>query len=179
MSDGRRNNGGVRKGAGRKPKAVRFASQISKAEKRLADRLPTTIENLEALADGGYERVKQIWKPAGLIYLEQPLLKYGVPQMDANGKPIMVKQLAFPDLDPTELVCVERSTEFADRDRAANIYLADRIMDKPTQQKELSGPDGGPIPVVGMSLDEWRKEAAQRVAQAGATLAQFGEDDDA
>jgi hypothetical protein len=32
-------------------------------------------------------------------------------------------------------------------DRAANEYLINRIMGKPTERKELSGPDNGPIPI--------------------------------
>ena len=180
MSDGRKTNGGARKGAGRKPKAVRFATQINRAEKRIADRLPRLVDNLFELADGGYLREKKVYKPAGLIYLDLPERnRDGTLRMDTNGHPIMVKQLAFPDFDPEQEICVERSTEIADRDRDANKYLMDRIIGKPTQQTEVSGPDGGPIETIGMSLDEWKQQAAERVAQAGATLAQFGEDDDA
>lgn len=44
--------GGARPGAGRKPKIEKFATQINKAEKRIADRLPLLIDKLFELAEG-------------------------------------------------------------------------------------------------------------------------------
>lgn len=45
-------NGGARPGAGRKPRAEKFESVITRADKRIAANLVRYIENLEALADG-------------------------------------------------------------------------------------------------------------------------------
>lgn len=45
-------HGGKRPGAGRKPTRERFASNVTKAEKRIADRLPDLIDNLFELAEG-------------------------------------------------------------------------------------------------------------------------------
>ena len=45
-------SGGARVGAGRKPKAVKFARPIAQAEKRIADRLPKLIDRMFELADG-------------------------------------------------------------------------------------------------------------------------------
>lgn len=145
--------GGARPGAGRKTKAVKHERQINKAEKRCADRLPETIGNLEALADGGYPRVKEKWEPAALVVLELPLRDaLGNPMLDADGKPILAKQQVFPHAKPDELVLVERITEIADRDRAANIYLTDRAMGKPVQKQELTGKDGEALAVIAIDV---------------------------
>ena len=49
-------HGGRRPGAGRKPKAEKYAGRISKAEKRIADRLPEIAERLIDLALGLREK---------------------------------------------------------------------------------------------------------------------------
>lgn len=163
--------GGKRAGAGRKSTAERFARPIAVAEKRVADRLPQTIDNLEHLADGGYERVKEKWQPAALVVLELPLRKPdGTPMVDADSKAILAKQQVFPDAEPDQLVLVERSTETADRDRAANIYLVDRILGKPMQRQEIAGDPDSPLHTVGMTLDEWKTERERRRTEAEATL---------
>jgi hypothetical protein len=45
-------HGGRRPGAGRKPRAERFAAKIASAEKKIADRLPEVIDSLFELAEG-------------------------------------------------------------------------------------------------------------------------------
>lgn len=45
-------SGGARSGAGRKPKSEKFAPQIDRAERKIADRLPSLIDNMFALAEG-------------------------------------------------------------------------------------------------------------------------------
>jgi hypothetical protein len=45
-------NGGARPGAGRKPKAQVYESEITKADRRIAKNLVRYIENMEQLADG-------------------------------------------------------------------------------------------------------------------------------
>lgn len=123
--------------AGRPKKAEKYAAPIAAAEERIADRLPEVLDNLFVLADGGYERVKEKWEPAALVVLELPLRKAdGDPMVDTDGKPILAKQQVFPDAEPDQLVLVERTTETADRDRQANIYLVDRILGKPIAQVE-------------------------------------------
>jgi len=47
-----RPRGGARPGAGRPPKSVIFESQVRKAEKRIADRLPHIVDKLLELCDG-------------------------------------------------------------------------------------------------------------------------------
>lgn len=132
-------HGGARPGSGRKAKAEKYAPKITAIEDRLADRLPVIIDNLEALADGGYERVKKKFEPAGLIFVTDILRdKAGNAYRDENGEPITGKVRAFPDKEADEMVCVEMTTETADHDRAANIYLADRILGKPTQAVDLT-----------------------------------------
>lgn len=125
--------GGARPGAGRKPKKEKYAAPINRAERQIVDKLPQLIQNLQKLADGGYERVEDEWLPAGLVTI-------------GTGENM---QLVYPYKDPDELVLVKRRVSIADQDRAANIYLADRIMGKPiqTNKNEVSGPDGDPIQV--------------------------------
>lgn len=45
-------SGGKRAGAGRKPKAEKYATAINRAEKRIADRLPELVDRLFELAEG-------------------------------------------------------------------------------------------------------------------------------
>lgn len=116
-------------GPGRRPKAQKFARPIARAEKQIADRLPELIDNLFVLASGGYERVEEEWQPAGLIYI-------------GSGE---FAHRAFPDLPPDELVLVKRKSSIADKDRAANEYLVNRILGKPTERAEVTGANGGPI----------------------------------
>lgn len=123
MSDGRAGNGGARPGAGRKRKDEKHETAIAQAEGRIVDRLPHIIDNMFHLAMGGYERVEEQYAPAGSLYVG-----YGEHQTPM-----------YPDKPDDELVLIKRVVSFADKDRAANVYLIDRIMGKPTQQTELSG----------------------------------------
>lgn len=130
-------SGGARAGAGRLPKAEKFARPIATAEKRIADRLPELVENLFALAEGGYQRDTRRYEPAGMVYRDDYLKNDdGRLIYDMQGKPIKIRVLAFPNLPPEQLVLVEHRTETADRDRTANIYLIDRILGKPVTAVE-------------------------------------------
>jgi hypothetical protein len=102
-------NGGARPGAGRKPKADKHAGVITRAEKRIADKLPTLIDKMMELAHG--VTVQEVDKEGGLIvYTKAP-------------------------------------------DRQAAEYLINRIMGKPTERKEVTGPEGGPVEVAFYSYD--------------------------
>lgn len=120
--------GGARPGAGRKPKREQFGPQIESAERRCVNRLPKNLASLEMLADGGYEQVTETWEPAGLIYVTK--------QVETKDGTVRVSELAFPEIDPTELVCVRRTRSIAAPDRAAAIYLVDRAMGKPVAAVE-------------------------------------------
>lgn len=63
--------------------------------------------------------------------------------------------------------------------RQAIEYLINRVMGKPTERKELSGPDGGPVDVAVMTPDQWAEQAKQRLADAQAALETFEAEDDA
>ena len=141
-------NGGARPGAGRKAKAEKFAGPIAKVEERIADRLPQIVDNLEAIADGNAPRVEEKWEPAGTLMIEKLATDPDGNQMfDAKGNPVTVKVLAFPDLPPEQLVLVEKKVVTAGPDFKANEYLANRILGKPTEAIEISGPDGGGVPL--------------------------------
>jgi hypothetical protein len=123
------NHGGSRPGAGRKPKADKHAGAVAAAEQQIADRLPSLIENLLVLADGGFERVDEEWAPAGTI-------------TRGSGE-FIVK--VFADKEDDELVLVKRKVSVAEPDRASNQYLVDRILGRATERHELAGDDGGPL----------------------------------
>lgn len=124
-------SGGARPGAGRKPKSDTFKLPIARAEKRIADHLPQLIDNMLHLANGGYDRVDEEWQPAGLVYI-------------GSGE---FARRAFPDLPDDEPVLVKRKRTIADCDRAANEYLINRILGRPTERQELTGKGGKPIEV--------------------------------
>lgn len=149
-------HGGARPGAGRKPTSELYAPEIAAAKRKCADHLPELLENLLELARGGYLRTKEKWERRGAI--TKKIYEY-----DDNGVPHMLEKPAYPDHpDQDELVLTERTTETADMDRAANIYLVDRILGKPTQAVELSGPDGDPISLRA-DVDELRKLPADEL----------------
>jgi hypothetical protein len=145
-------SGGFRPGAGRKPRAVKYARPIAAAEKQIADRLgkrdglPGLIDNLLQLADGGYEQVTQHYEAAGSITIGQ-------------GE---AQQLVYPDKKPDELVLVKTVRTLAAPDLKANTYLVDRILGKPTAELEVSGPDGGPIEMEDRGLSD--EARAERIA---------------
>ena len=123
--------GGRRPGAGRPRKADKFAGAIAKAEKRIADRLPELIDNMFSLANGGYERVEEQWAPAGSLWI---------------GSGDSARRM-FPELKAGDMVMVKRTVSVADKDRAANEYLINRILGKPIERQEIGGVDGGLIEV--------------------------------
>jgi hypothetical protein len=50
---GESNHGGARPGAGRRPKALRYASELAQAEEKIMSALPAAIEALENAAKAG------------------------------------------------------------------------------------------------------------------------------
>ncbi len=116
-------HGGARPGAGRKPKRVKFPVQVEKLEKKLAAHQEKAARNLIKLADGGFERVTETWKAAGLVQVVR------TEQVEGPQGPKVLRFLdrAFPDLDPDALVCIERRREVAEPDRAANEFIIERI----------------------------------------------------
>lgn len=129
-------------GPGRPRKADKNAGAVARAEKQIRDRLPELVDNMFHLADGGYERVEEEWAPAGSIYI-------------GSGKEAFK---LYPDLPPDTLVLVKRKVSIADKDRAANVYLIDRIAGKPTERKELSGE----VTTVNLTVAQWKAQAAAR-----------------
>ncbi len=130
-------HGGARAGAGRKPKAEKYGAKMDAGDKFVADRLLKFYRNLEKLADGGSERVREVWKPAGLVLIDDVVRDAdGLIITDERGKPTKTHSSAFPLLSSETLVLVERRVEIAEADRAANEYLIDRLQGKPTASVE-------------------------------------------
>lgn len=120
-------NGGARPGSGRKRKKSKYELAVNEAEDKIVDHLPAILENLLYLANGGYERVEEEWQPAGLVTLTR----------HDEEKDKFYQVQAYPEKEPDELVLVKRKVSLADKDRAANIYLVDRILGKPTQKQDI------------------------------------------
>ena len=142
--------GGRRAGAGRKPTKVTEASvQLDAAvDAAIGGFALDLVANLKRLADGGYPRVVETLEPAATVTRVDVVRdKDGNPTFDARGNPVTAEQPAFPDAEPGAMVVTRRVVEVADGDRAANEYLLNRRLGKPRQAVELSGPDGGPVPV--------------------------------
>jgi hypothetical protein len=115
MADG---HGGAREGAGRKRTRDKYETEINAAECKIADKLPAIVDNLLHLANGGYERVKE------KLELSEVRDENGCILRDRKGDPLR------------QLVVVERTVEIADKDRAANEYLLNRILGRPTEHHE-------------------------------------------
>lgn len=117
--------GGKRPGSGRKAADLtRLRAEFHKvAHGLIVDRLPDLIGNLVKLANGGYERVEVEQTPADVV---------------------MAADLNVP---VGQLVVTRRKVATAEPDREANKYLVDRVLGRPRQSVELSGPDGAAIPV--------------------------------
>ena len=142
--------GGKRAGAGRKTaEQVKARQDLNAAvDGVIGEMALDLVANLKRLADGGYKRVTLTEEPAATITRVDVVRdKDGNPTFDARGNPVTAEQPAFPQAEPGEMVVTRRVVEVADGDRAANEYLLNRRLGKPKQAVELSGPDGGSIPV--------------------------------
>lgn len=102
---------------GRPRKREKHAGAIAKAEQKIAQKLPTLIDNMLLLANG--VTVSEVIDGMPVIYTRPP-------------------------------------------DRAANEYLINRIMGKPIERKEVTGAEGGPIPVEFYSYDALASEIEDR-----------------
>lgn len=145
-------HGGKRDNAGRKKKSEKFQTEIEVAEQRIADRLPKIIDNLMHLANGGYKRVEEKFERVEMRGED------GLKKRDGNGQII------------TELICVERKVTIADKDRAANVYLADRILGKPTERHEIEADISGELDInekarteAAKQLLEWRQHMSEQL----------------
>ena len=150
QSKGKSKRGGSRSGAGRKTAEQTKARQDLNAavDGLIGEMALDLVANLKRLADGGYKRVTLTEEPAATITRVDVVRdKDGNPTFDGRGNPVTAEQPAFPDAKPDAMVVTRRVVEVADGDRAANEYLLNRRLGKPKQAVELSGPDGGAIPV--------------------------------
>jgi hypothetical protein len=121
-------NGGARPRAGRKPKATKYELTVVQAEDKIVDHLPAILDNLLKLANGGFEVVEEKWIPRSAFSLGD-VIAMGAGKSSDDAE----KAIARPD----EMVLSERKTYYALPDRAANIYLIDRILGKPTQKQDI------------------------------------------
>lgn len=139
------NHGGARAGAGRKPNNTKYASQIDAMKDRLAAQLDSRIDVLEMLADGNIEQITEVFEPAGLIEItKQVVTKEGT---------VSMRELAFPHLDPEQLVCIKRTRSLSLPDRKANEYLINRVAGTPTQHIEADLDGDGPLFKVYVGID--------------------------
>lgn len=97
--------GGARPGAGRKPRAEKYATPIADGERRISDRLPWLIEKQFELADGVL--VQEMTKEGAFVYKTPPdrqAIEYLINRV--MGKPIEKKDVNVRTdnwvFDPTE-----------------------------------------------------------------------------
>lgn len=161
-------HGGKRDGAGRKRTRDKYEGAVTAAEQKIADKLPQLVDQLLKLAKGGYTRTEAVWKPAGLVFIEEvEELQSGDPE-NPKIRERVVKKPAFPDLPADKLVCVEKRTSIADADRQANIYLMDRILGKPALSVEADVTSNGEtIPQVQFYLPDNGRDPAPGDPPAG------------
>jgi hypothetical protein len=138
--------GGARVGAGRPRKTDKYAGQIAALEDQIADGLLDNAANMRLLANGGFEQITEVYEPAGLIEVTKQVL--------TDEGTVNTRELAFPHLDPEQLVCVRRTRSFAAPDRKANEYLINRIAGTPTQRIEADLDGDGPLFKVYIGIDE-------------------------
>ena len=152
-------HGGARRGAGRHRKRDKYTSQSAAFDDRAAA--------LELLADGGFEQIEEEFVPAGLVFIDDVTVE--------DGKVIRRRVRAFPNLPEKELVCIRRKRSFAAPDRAANIYLIDRILGKPGTESDDEPPatdDERPTPEELLALwttDDERRTTNESSPSSSAT----------
>ncbi len=131
--------GGSRSNSGRNRKAVTHAGAIKAAEKRCADLLPSRLDIMVKLSDGGIEVTEDTYEPAGMVEIEYV---HTVTDDKGNEKAIKAKKLAFPEIakeDPETPVLVKRVIKTSGPDREATQYLINRVMGTPTNKHEFEG----------------------------------------
>lgn len=156
-------HGGARPGSGRKRISERYAPQVESFHDQVAADLDKRYAALAFLADGGFEEVEEVWEPAGLVTIQKTL-------ETADGV-VRVSELAFPHLDPTTLVCVQRKKKIAAPDRKANEYLVDRVAGRPTQAVEIDADPDGTLEVTADAMTQaaselalWRKQMHEQLS---------------
>ncbi|WZP01209.1 hypothetical protein EP7_005653 (plasmid) [Isosphaeraceae bacterium EP7] len=109
--------GGSRPGAGRPPKAEKFAGTIAKSERKIADRLPSIIDRMFELADGVV--VAEAGKDGEVrVYTRPPDFKAGAYLIDR----ILGKPRVATDPEDSQAGLHVHITDAAFAERLAKIY---------------------------------------------------------
>ncbi|HEY1011144.1 MAG TPA: hypothetical protein VGE07_00470 [Herpetosiphonaceae bacterium] len=152
-------HGGKRSGAGRKPRAEKYQKQIAKLERAILPELDALYQVQLQLAKGGIEIAERHYEPAGTITVDGVARNTdGTPALDANGRAIKCKVLAFPTKPAEEMVLVKLIIKVSGPDRQAGQYLIDRIAGKPVQHQEISGEGGTPIKITPIVTEKAKGE---------------------
>jgi hypothetical protein len=137
-------SGGPRAGAGRPNKTELHEKPIARAEKKFADKLPQIADKVLELAAGGPPLFTKHWQAAGTLFVEG----FEIEQLgEGRTRVVKVKKPMYPDKQPDELVLIKQTETPQPGQLQANIYALDRIMGRPVEKVEQSGPDGGSIPL--------------------------------
>lgn len=157
------------------------------ARSRLGELTAVALANYQAVYDEAWEQYHADRRRVSDWYAGR---------LDYQHESVATKTLAAGDDDassavafdaesaPLEVKTTRRTVRPAlQADRVAWLRLAMdatrefcELMGIKKLQIEHQGKGGGPVEYVHMSLDEWKQQAAQRVAAAEQTLAQFGDD---
>ena len=132
-------HGGARQGAGRKQKKIKYAGRIAKAEKRIADRLVDLVDRAFELAEGvpiiqglpleaELARLRKLAEQAREISGDTAELAEITEQLNSTAENLKHIYRSEPNFKALE-------------------YLLNRIMGKPVEKKEITGENGGAIPL--------------------------------
>lgn len=165
-------HGGARPGAGRKPKAEKYESQIEAANQQIADHLPMIVGNLLKLAGGGFEMVENKYQPDWYVLATinksqsrkkskaEPIQEGGEGGLELNEETLTVHR---------GLSLIEQKVTYAQPNLQALIYLTNRIMGTPVQMVAQTDTDGQDIkPEDGQSALDKITSAIARFAPGGA-----------
>lgn len=124
--------GGRRAGAGRKPKAEEYGTQIKAADKYTAEQLLHNAETMQRLADGGIPEIRETWELALAVLIDD----IETTSEGETEKVIKVKRQLFPEAGEKELVCTKRVVTIRGPDLAAVAYQLNRIAGAPRRDEE-------------------------------------------
>ncbi len=95
MDESQHGHGGARPGSGRKRRAEKFETQIQKAERQIADRLPWLVDKALELAEG--VAIEKYGLTGPVVYQQPPDYKAIAYLIDRiMGKPTERREHSFP-----------------------------------------------------------------------------------
>jgi hypothetical protein len=130
-------HGGHREGSGRKPRRVRYETEIGSVEELFAGELHRCAASYLDLAQGRCLIVRRTFKPACMIFFED------VETDGETGRLTKVKRRAFPDMGDHDLVLISEVRETGHPDRGALKDIHDRYLGRAAIAPDEADPEAG------------------------------------